>query len=198
MVRGNEGVSRLASQKNGTIEYNKIRIFYEKKGDFRFFSQLSMMKYIERLIRKSGIAFGFSKGFHPRIKISSLPPIPVFAIGLDEVVELFLDAGITEDKILNRLNTMLDDFEFKKGVNGTLILNNVTAGALTPLIVGDEATTFPCSGLGNVDVSAGYQLGSIGAGETFALPLDSISAYLKGGITMTGADAMEAQILEYA
>ncbi len=91
-----------------------------------------------------------------------------------------------------------DTLDFKKNVNSTLILNNVTAGALTPLIVGADATTFPAAGLGNVDVSGGYQMTSIAAGETVALPLDSISGYLKGVITVTGGDAIEAQLLEYA
>jgi radical SAM family uncharacterized protein/radical SAM-linked protein len=83
--------------------YNKTRIFYEKTGDFIFFSQLTMMKYIERLIRKSGIVFKCSAGFTPRIKIMSLPPLPVFATGLDEVVEIFVDASLKEGEILERL-----------------------------------------------------------------------------------------------
>jgi radical SAM-linked protein len=84
--------------------YNKTRIFYEKTGDFIFFSQLTMMKYIERLIRKSGLVFKCSGGFTPRIKIMSLPPLPVFATGLDEVVEIFVDASLKEGEILERLN----------------------------------------------------------------------------------------------
>jgi radical SAM-linked protein len=84
--------------------YNKIRIFYEKTGDFIFFSQLTMMKYIERLIRKSGIMFRCTEGFTPRIKIMSLPPLPVFATGMEEVVEIFVDASFKEGEILERLN----------------------------------------------------------------------------------------------
>jgi radical SAM family uncharacterized protein/radical SAM-linked protein len=86
------------------IVYNKIRIFYKKTGDFIFFSQLTMMKYIERLIRKSGIVFKCSRGFTPRMKITSLPPLPVFATGLDEVVEIFVEASLREKEILERLN----------------------------------------------------------------------------------------------
>ena len=93
-------------------EFNKVRIFYQKTGDFRFFSQLSMLKYVERLIRKSGIRFRCTEGFHPRIKISSLPPLPVYATSLAEVIELYLDAGLKESEILNRLNVISDDFKF--------------------------------------------------------------------------------------
>lgn len=91
-----------------------------------------------------------------------------------------------------------DTLAFKKGVNATLVLNNGTAGALTPLIVGASATTQPCKGIGNVDVSAGFQLSSVGIGATVLIPLDSIEAYLKGVITLTGGSGIEAKLLEYA
>ena len=71
-----------------------------------------MLKYVERLIRKSGIRFRCTEGFHPRIKISSLPPLPVYATSLAEVIELYLDAGLKESEILNRLNVISDDFKF--------------------------------------------------------------------------------------
>ena len=96
------------------LEYNKVRIFYEKKDDFIFFSHLSMIKYVERLIRKAGILFKCSEGFHPRMKITALPPLPVFATGLDEVVELFVDKRLSEDEILTRLNQVSKDLTFKK------------------------------------------------------------------------------------
>jgi len=92
-----------------------------------------------------------------------------------------------------------DTFEFTPNVNATLVLNNVSGGALTPLITGDAASSdFPCAGVGGIDLSTGFQLASVGTGVQVAIPLDSISAYLKGTITLTGGDAMEAQLLEYA
>lgn len=90
-----------------------------------------------------------------------------------------------------------DTFSFDSAKNPVLVLNNVTAGALTPLIDGADSTTQPCSGIGNIDVSAGLTLASIGIGATVAIPLNSISAYLKGVITITGGDAIEAQLLEF-
>lgn len=91
-----------------------------------------------------------------------------------------------------------DTFVYNSATRAVLYLNNVTAGALTPLIDGDGATTQPCAGIGDIDVSAGLTLTSIGAGLTVAIPLDSINAYLKGTITITGADAIEASLLEFA
>jgi len=101
-----------------TPDYNKVRIFYQKTGDFIFFSHLSMMSYLERLIRKAGILFKCTEGFHPRIKLTALPALPVFATGLEEAAELFVDAGIGAEEILERLNRASEDeaFSFKKVV----------------------------------------------------------------------------------
>jgi hypothetical protein len=89
-----------------------------------------------------------------------------------------------------------DTLVYDESKNQTLVLNNVSGGALTPLIDGDGGTTYPCAGIGNIDVSAGLTLTSVGIGATVAIPLNSIKAYLSGVVTITGGDAMEAQILE--
>ncbi|UCH92213.1 MAG: TIGR03960 family B12-binding radical SAM protein [Candidatus Aminicenantes bacterium] len=109
------GAEPEKARKPGDLTYNKVRIFYEKTGDFIFFSQLSMMKYIERLIRRAGLVFKCSEGFTPRMKITSLPPLPVFAIGREEVVELFIDTSFKEKEILERLNQSAgpEGFKFK-------------------------------------------------------------------------------------
>lgn len=90
-----------------------------------------------------------------------------------------------------------DTFVFNPDKKPVLYLNNVSGGALTPLIDGADGTTTPCEGVGDVDISAGLLLSSIGIGDTVAIPLNSISAYLKGVITITGGDAIEATLLEF-
>ncbi len=98
------------------IEYNKIRIFYKKTGEYSWLSHLPMMKYIERIIRQSGIGFRCTEGFHPRIKMSSIPPLPVFAEGFDEVVELYIDPEFSESQILDSLKRVSSDLEITKVV----------------------------------------------------------------------------------
>lgn len=107
---------QLEPIEEGEIGYNKVRLFYEKTGDYLLFSHLSILKYVERLIRKSGISFKCSEGFHPRIKITSLPPLPVFATGLEEVIEFFADDRLSTHEIRERLNRASGDetFQFKK------------------------------------------------------------------------------------
>jgi len=93
--------------------FQQIRLFYEKKDDFIFFSHLSLIKYLERLIRKAGLEFKCSGGFHPRIKLSTLPPLPVYATGLNEVAEIYVPQGLKEQDILNTLNRASGDFQFQ-------------------------------------------------------------------------------------
>ena len=94
------------NQETNTFEYNKVRIYFEKKNDFKYFSHLSMSKYIERIIRKSKLSFKSTEGFRPRIKIAYLPPLPVYAIGEKEVIELFIDNSYTEKMIKDKLDEM--------------------------------------------------------------------------------------------
>lgn len=86
-----------------------------------------------------------------------------------------------------------DTFTFNDG--DILLIQNDTAGAITPNIVGDEAANVSVPGVGNVDVSGGYDVPSIADGAEVAIPLSSISKYLKGTITLTGADGAEAKLL---
>jgi len=104
------------SSKDFKLEFNKVRLFFQKSGNFRFFSHLSLIKYIERLIRKSGIKYKCTQGFHPRIKASYLPPIPVYAQGYNEVMEVYLDKNLDQKKILRLLRKVAGDFIFNQAI----------------------------------------------------------------------------------
>jgi hypothetical protein len=94
--------------------YRRLRIHYQKKGELRFLSHLAMMQFIERLLRKSGLLFRYSGGFHPRIKMAALPPLPVGAQGLADVVEVFVAGAGSETEILERLNGVQRDLRFDR------------------------------------------------------------------------------------
>ena len=74
-----------------------------------------MMQYIERLLRRSGLLFKFSGGFHPRIKMAALPPLPVGAQGFDERIEVFVAGELAEAEILSRLNHGQQELRFEQG-----------------------------------------------------------------------------------
>lgn len=90
-----------------------------------------------------------------------------------------------------------DTFVYVRGKTKFLYLDNVTAGALTVNIDGDGATTQPVSGVGSVDLTAGFSTSSIAAGDVKIIPLDTIASYLAGTIAVTGGTGIVASILEY-
>ncbi len=93
--------------------------------------------------------------------------------------------------------TASDTFTFNTSKNPILILNNVTGGGLTVTVDGDGGTTVGVAGVGDVDVSGGFVATIIAAGESAAIPLNSIFQYLQGTIAVTGGTDIEAQLLEF-
>ncbi|MBN2345029.1 MAG: TIGR03960 family B12-binding radical SAM protein [Candidatus Aminicenantes bacterium] len=94
--------------------YRRLRLFYPKCGDLRFLSHLSMMQYLERLLRRSGLRFKYSEGFHPRLKMASLSPLPVGAEGENEVIEVAVAGELSATEVLAALNRAGRDFRFVK------------------------------------------------------------------------------------
>lgn len=117
----------------------------------------------------------------PAVTATSIKPL-----GKVSVTEVTLDG------------TAGDVLTYNANGNAILTLRNATAGALTPIIDGDGGSTLsvPNPGLGIVDVSAGYAVGSIPAGEVRAVRLDSIKAFLSGVITITGGTGLVATLYE--
>ena len=90
-----------------------------------------------------------------------------------------------------------DSLTYREANKPILILHNPTAGALSPVIDGDGGSSVSVSGIGSVDVSGGYAVGSIAAGACVAIPLITIREYLKGTIAITGGTGLTAALLEY-
>lgn len=78
-----------------------------------------------------------------------------------------------------------------------LILRNGTAGALSPVITGSLANTaIAVAGYGTVS-AASLAVGSIPAGQTRVIPLDSRKEYLQGTITITGGTGITATVVTF-
>ena len=95
--------------------------------------------------------------------------------------------------------TASDTFVYDPNIAGSvLILRNGTAGALSPVITGSQANAaLPVAGFGPVNASAGLTVGSIPAGQTRVIPLDSRREYLAGAITITSGVGLTATLLNY-
>jgi hypothetical protein len=91
-----------------------------------------------------------------------------------------------------------DTFTYNASRAPVLVLFNDTGGSLSPIIDGAGASAaLPVKGVGVVDLTAGYPVGSIGAGVTKAIPLDSIAQYLKGAIAITSGTGLSAALMEF-
>ena len=89
-----------------------------------------------------------------------------------------------------------DTLVYNPSRRAILELRNPTAGALVPNIKGAAGTTLSFPGLPSVSVTAGYTFPSIAAGASVAVPLDTISAYLQGVVTVTLGTGLVARLLE--
>jgi hypothetical protein len=90
-----------------------------------------------------------------------------------------------------------DTFTFSTTRNPVLLIKNPTVGAISPTIDGAGGTTVSCPGVGSVDVSGGYAVGSIAADAEVAIQLNTISAYLQGTIAITSGTDLEVALLEF-
>jgi len=91
-----------------------------------------------------------------------------------------------------------DTFTYLSGAGQILILRNPTGGAISPVIDGAGGTTVIRDGLGQVDVSAGYAVGSIGAGATVMISCDAIASFLQGAIAITSGSGLIGSLLRPA
>ena len=98
--------------------------------------------------------------------------------------------------------TSSDTFTWIKAKFQKLIIRNITAGALTPNVVGSApSSAHQCAGAGEKDLSGGYTFETaipLTDGVS-VLELNTIEHYLAGDgtVTITGADGAEIIILEY-
>ena len=90
-----------------------------------------------------------------------------------------------------------DTFIYNASAEQLLILFNDTGGSLSPVIDGSGATSIVVAGIGSVNLSGGYPVGTIAAGAMTAVPLDTIKEFLKGTIAITGATGIVASLLSF-
>ena len=70
---------------------NKIRLFYSKTGRARFMSHRNLMDCITRALVAAKTPLAFSEGFRSRPKISFGPPLPLGAIGKNEMCDVVVE-----------------------------------------------------------------------------------------------------------
>jgi radical SAM-linked protein len=82
----------------------RVRIRFSKQGDLRWIGHRDLMRCLERLFRRAGLALSFSEGFHPKPRMTFPLALAVGIEGVDEVMEVELAERYEADE-LRRLLT---------------------------------------------------------------------------------------------
>jgi len=85
----------------------KLKLFYSKREDARFFGHLELVNIINRALRRAGVDLAYSKGFHPMPKISFGDPLPMGMEGLEEVFFISVKNDISCNELVRKTNREL-------------------------------------------------------------------------------------------
>ena len=96
-----EGIEKKA--RNNLIRY---RFYFEKKGPARFLSHLDLINTIPRILRRAGVAVAFSQGYHPKMKLTFLPALPLGMTSRQEIFELQAKGPLEEKEVVSKLNKL--------------------------------------------------------------------------------------------
>lgn len=73
----------------------RYRLIIEKRDRLIWLGHLDTVRLLTRLFRRAGASLTYSKGFHPKPKLSFASPLPLGMAGLGEVVDVTLDEAPT-------------------------------------------------------------------------------------------------------
>ncbi len=110
VLKNEEGQSKLKDKKR-----YRLLVFYRKLFPSNYLSGIEISRVIERTIRRSGIEFEFTQGYHPKIRISFLYSDPLGVLLESDIFEVRSPQKIDTDKTLEKLNRVsISGLEFKK------------------------------------------------------------------------------------
>jgi radical SAM family uncharacterized protein/radical SAM-linked protein len=81
----------------------QYRIWYEKRGEAAYLSQLELQSILERALRRTRFPLSFSAGFHPMPRISFGRALPVGVESLCEWFTLTLREALPPERVLDEL-----------------------------------------------------------------------------------------------
>lgn len=80
------------------------RIYFKKTGDMQYLSHRDFLRFLERLFKISNVPILYSKGFHPRPKMSFGNPISIGEEALYEPFDIELKESIENSELIEKLN----------------------------------------------------------------------------------------------
>ena len=85
----------------------RMMVAFEKGEALRHIGHLDLMRTMQRALRRSGLPIKYSNGFNPHIRLSFAAPLSVGVIGLNELMEVPLEDGVSEAQFQQEMNAVL-------------------------------------------------------------------------------------------
>ena len=85
----------------------RMMVAFEKGAALRYIGHLDLMRTVQRGLRRSNLPIKYSNGFNPHIRLSFAAPLSVGVIGLNELMEVPLEDGVTTEEFIARMNEVL-------------------------------------------------------------------------------------------
>ncbi len=103
------GSQQSAVSSQQPAHFRKLKLFFSKTGQAKYFGHLELVKIFVRAIKSAGIPVKFSEGFHPMPKVSFADPLPIGLESLSESLYLSVPGNIEPRTIADDLNKHLPD-----------------------------------------------------------------------------------------
>src|SRR5438067_1919966 len=82
---------------------DKVRIRFRKHGNLRLVSHHDLMRCFERMLRRAGLPFRTTAGFHPTPRLVFALSLPLGVVGCAEIAELELTEPVEPEEVHRRL-----------------------------------------------------------------------------------------------
>ncbi len=117
-----------------------IRMKFSKKGEICYIGHLDLMRYFQKVFRKTGFPISYSQGFHPHPIMSFAAPL---AIGMASTGE-YLDASVSETRSSEESIALLNEALIPDvRILDYRLLPDGAANAMAAMFAADYELTFP-------------------------------------------------------
>ena len=82
----------------------KIRLRFSKQGQMKFIGHLDMVRYFQKVMRRSEVDVAYSEGFSPHQKMSFAAPLCVGVLSRGEYFDLEVNSTESSKVMLERIN----------------------------------------------------------------------------------------------
>jgi len=89
--------------------FKKLCVYYSKQDQSKYFGHLELVNIFIRALKRAKIPVKFSKGFHPKPKISFDDPLPIGIESRQERFVLTVPGSVNPETVIRRLNAHLPD-----------------------------------------------------------------------------------------